>query len=110
MILRSGRKIFNDLVEGSEFLNTYSSISYIQKSNLFRFHFKNLIKKWYLWLVKKHINSNYILSPWLLFGLSIYNKWSVLGNESIYLTSFNEHLISDSNILNCLSDDSQLIE
>jgi hypothetical protein len=108
MILRSGRKVFNDSVEGYEFLNTYSSISYIKERKVFRHHLKILIKKWYLWLVKKHVKSNYVLSPWLLFGLSIYNKWVGLGNESMYLTS-NESLIISSSILNCLDDDSELI-
>lgn len=109
MILRSGRKVFNNFVDGNEFLNAYGSISSIKERKIFRHHLKILIKKWYLWLVKKHINSNYILSPWLLLGLSIYNKWVGLGNESIYLTS-NELLISSSNILNSLRDESQLIE
>ena len=109
MILRSGRKVFNDSDEGSKFLNTYCSISYINERQLFRHHLKILIKKWYLWLVKKHVNSNYVLTPWLLFGISIYNKWVGSGNESIYLTS-NELLISSSNILNSLIEESQLIE
>ena len=69
MILRSGRKVFNNSVDGNEFLNAYSSVSYIKERNLFRHHLKILIKKWYLWLVKKHVNSNYILS--LL--MNIYN-------------------------------------
>jgi hypothetical protein len=99
MILRSGRKVFNNYVEGNKFLNTYSSISYVKNTKLFRYQLKNIIKKWYLWLVKKHVNSNYILSPWLLFAISIYNKWVELGNESIYLTS-NRVLISSSKILN----------
>lgn len=109
MILRSGRKVFNDYVEGSKFLNTYSSISYINNNKIFREHLKILIKNWYLWLVKKHVNSKYVLSPWLLFAISIYNRWIGFGNESIYLTS-NELLISSSNILNSLNEESQLIE
>lgn len=110
MILRSGRKVFNNSIEGSEFLNTYSSISCIKESKLFRYHLKILIKKWYLWLVKKHVNSNYILSPWLLFGISIYNKWVDLGNELIDLTPSRDSLMTSSTILNCTDEDSQLIE
>ena len=110
MILRSGRKVFNSSVEGSEFLNTYSSVALIKERKLFKYHFKILIKKWYLWLVKKHVNSNYILSPWLLFGISIYNKWVELGNESINRTLSNNSLITSSTILNCLSEELQLIE
>ena len=56
-----------DAYVDDEFLNTYCSISYISDPKIFRHHLKILIKKWYLWLVKKHVNSNYILSPWLLF-------------------------------------------
>ena len=87
MKLRSGRKVFNNSVEGNEFLNTYGSISYINDSKIFRDYLKKMIKKWYLWLIKKHLASNYSLSPWYLFGLTIYNKWVGYGNESMCLTN-----------------------
>ena len=75
MKLRSGRIVFNDSVEGYMFLNTYCSISQIQNRIIFRNKLKQLIKKWYLWLIKKHNDSNYLLNPWYFFSFSIYNSW-----------------------------------
>ena len=76
MKLRSGRIIFSNQVEGNKFLNTYSSISYINNIKIFKYEIKKLIIKWYLWLIKKHVESEYIITPWYLFSISIYNKWN----------------------------------
>ena len=78
MILRSGRRIFKQHDEGNEFLNMYCSISYISNKTIFKKKIKFLIKNWYLWLVKKHIESGYLLSPWHLFSLSIFNTYNNL--------------------------------
>ena len=75
MKLRSGRIVFNDSVEGYIFLNTYCSISKIQNRIIFRNKLKKLIKKWYLWLIKKHNNSNDLITPWYFFSFSIDNSW-----------------------------------
>ena len=109
MKLRSGRKVFNNCIEGNEFLNTYCSISYISDRKIFRHHLKKIIKKWYIWLIKKHIETNYCLSPWYIFGLTIYNKWQGYGNDSMCLTS-NLFLISNVNNSNCANEDSLFIE
>lgn len=76
MKLRSGRVIFSKEIEGNKFLNTYSSISYINNSKILKYEIKKLITKWYLWLIRKHIESEYIITPWYLFSVSMYNKWN----------------------------------
>ena len=83
MNLRSGRIIFNNSQEESKFLNTYCSISNIKNKTIFKQELKKLIKNWYLWLAKKHIESEYILTPWLLFGLSISNAWKRMNSSHI---------------------------
>ena len=75
MKLRSGRNVFNNSQEESKFLNTYCSISNIKDKTIFKQKLIKLIKNWYLWLAKKHLKCEYILTPWLLFGLSINNAW-----------------------------------
>lgn len=81
MKLRSGRVIFNDSVEGHRFLNLYCSISQIKNRTIFRKRVKLMIKNWYLWLIKKHIQSPYVVTPWYLFSESLYTSWT--GKESI---------------------------
>ena len=81
MKLRSGRKVFNNSQE-SKFLNTYCSISNIKDKTIFKQELNKLIKNWYLWLAKKQLESEYILSPWLLFGLSINNAWKQMNRSN----------------------------
>lgn len=78
MILRSGRKVFKTYEDGNEFLNMYCSISYINNKTILKKKIKVLIKNWYLWLVKKHIETGYLLSPWYLFSVSIFNTYNSL--------------------------------
>ena len=86
MKLRSGRIVFNDSVEGYIFLNTYCSISKIQNRIIFRNKLKKLIKKWYLWLIKKHNNSNYFVKINDIYDISLSVLYFVpISNKSLYV-------------------------
>ena len=76
MKLRSGRVLFNNNIEGGRFLNIYCSISQIKNRTIFKKHLKKIINEWYLWLIEQQAKSKFLISPWFLFSISLYDNWN----------------------------------